>query len=198
MKLSHPNASAARSATSGSRLASEKPLAARKRAVSRTYRAPRRDLVGTTDLVLERRRSRLRRVGRNPLTLEIVGDQQIAGASRRELRSPCTREPPVIDEPGALCRLDRLAPHRGAACPRSVSRRSSEADGVITGPQRPQRGAARLEAAKRPAERARRRPVELRRRRRARPRKPPRPARCATARPSRSTATRPGREREAP
>ena len=47
--------------------------------------------------------------------------------ARGEQRRAARREPRVVDEPGPLHRLDRLAPHGRRRCPRSASRRSSEA-----------------------------------------------------------------------
>ena len=127
MKLSYPNA--VRSQIRNDRLERCLRESSRREVASgfRARAARRDDRVGPGRLGLERRDREPHELGRNTLPLEVVADQEIARAARRELLRPLERESPVVDQAGPLCRLDGVTPNGRRTVPRAASRCSSDA-----------------------------------------------------------------------
>ena len=88
------------------------------------------------------------------MSLEVVLDQQVAGAARREQRGAFVGEAPVVDEPGPLRRLDRVAADAGrrAAVVEPLLERGGR---MVTSPQRPQRAIPRASSRRSSRPRAR-------------------------------------------
>ncbi len=75
------------------------------------------DGVGPGRLRFEPTNRDLGSVSGNAVALEVVGDQQVTGASARKERRPARGESPVVDQPCTLDRLERLPSHSVSGTP---------------------------------------------------------------------------------